>query len=308
MANKATSARGQQDALCPWPRAEFPPPSAEVQQAFSDLFLLDSPAKYWTARRSVARQLATSTSSYDSSAAPPQHRPAKQLLGPVHQGGYTDFIMNKHPNEVLPALTRALLAIEGGSAGGLLVGSVLNMRPDLCHTAISQVPFVDVLTTMSDSTLPLTVGEYEEWGNPSKAEDYAYMRQYCPYTNLHEAAYPAMLVKASLHDSQVMYWEPAKYVARMRRLRTGDAPLLLQTNMAAGHGGASGRLLVYDPAARTVTPLLDGLWFANGVALAADESFALSHSAAGTLSSSGMLDDDVLDLVTYQPGQGYKQA
>lgn len=137
--------------------------------------------------------------------------------------------------------TRALLAIEGGSAGGLLVGSVLNMRPDLCHTAISQVPFVDVLTTMSDSTLPLTVGEYEEWGNPTKAEDYAYMRQYCPYTNLHEAAYPAMLVKASLHDSQVMYWEPAKYVARMRRLRTGDAPLLLQTNMAAGHGGASGR-------------------------------------------------------------------
>ncbi len=137
--------------------------------------------------------------------------------------------------------TRSLLAIEGGSAGGLLVGAVLNLRPDLCGAAISHVPFVDVLTTMSDATLPLTVGEYEEWGDPSQAEDYAYMRQYCPYTNLQEAAYPAMLVRTSLHDSQVMYWEPAKYVARMRRLRTSDAPLLLHTNMAAGHGGASGR-------------------------------------------------------------------
>ena len=137
--------------------------------------------------------------------------------------------------------TRSLLAIEGGSAGGLLVGAVLNLRPDLCATAISRVPFVDVLTTMSDSTLPLTVGEYEEWGDPSDEEDYTYMRQYCPYTNLREAAYPSMLVKTSLHDSQVMYWEPAKYIARMRRLRTNDAPLLLHTNMAAGHGGASGR-------------------------------------------------------------------
>jgi oligopeptidase B len=154
---------------------------------------------------------------------------------------FTDFIDCADHLVEQRLTTRSLLAIEGGSAGGLLVGAALNMRPDLCDTVISQVPFVDVLTTMSDATLPLTVGEYEEWGDPSKAEDYAYMRQYCPYTNLREAAYPAMLVKTSLHDSQVMYWEPAKYVARMRRLRTSHAPLLLHTNMAAGHGGASGR-------------------------------------------------------------------
>ncbi|MGC2526603.1 MAG: S9 family peptidase [Candidatus Acidiferrum sp.] len=133
------------------------------------------------------------------------------------------------------------LAIEGGSAGGLLMGAVANMRPDLFRMVISHVPFVDVLNTMLDASLPLTVGEYEEWGNPRIAEDYFYMKSYCPYTNLEAKSYPAMLVKTGLNDSQVMYWEPAKYVAKLRTLKTDASPLLLKTNMGAGHGGASGR-------------------------------------------------------------------
>lgn len=133
------------------------------------------------------------------------------------------------------------IAIEGGSAGGLLMGAVVNLQPTRFAAVLSQVPFVDVLNTMSDPTLPLTVGEYEEWGNPSIPEEYGWMREYCPYTNLAVGAYPPMLVRTSLNDSQVMYWEPAKYVARMRSLRTNEAPLLLLTNMGAGHGGASGR-------------------------------------------------------------------
>ena len=133
------------------------------------------------------------------------------------------------------------LAIQGGSAGGLLIGAVVNMRPDLFRAVVSQVPFVDVLNTMLDASLPLTVGEYEEWGNPQIAEDYFYMKQYCPYTNLVRRAYPAMLLKTGLNDSQVMYWEPAKYVAKLRTLKTDSNVLLLKTNMGAGHGGASGR-------------------------------------------------------------------
>jgi oligopeptidase B len=133
------------------------------------------------------------------------------------------------------------LVIEGGSAGGLLMGAVTNMRPDLFRMVISHVPFVDVLNTMLDASLPLTVGEYEEWGDPRIADDYFYMKSYCPYTNLAATAYPTMLVKTGLNDSQVMYWEPAKYVAKLRALKTDSNPLLLKTNMGAGHGGASGR-------------------------------------------------------------------
>jgi oligopeptidase B len=136
---------------------------------------------------------------------------------------------------------RDRLVIEGGSAGGLLVGAVLNMRPNLFRAALLQVPFVDVVNTMLDETLPLTVGEFEEWGNPKKKDEYAYIRSYCPYSNLERRDYPAMLVRTSFHDSQVMYWEPAKYVARLRTLKTDERPLLLETNMAAGHGGSSGR-------------------------------------------------------------------
>jgi oligopeptidase B len=133
------------------------------------------------------------------------------------------------------------LVIEGGSAGGLLMGAVVNLRPDLFRIVVSKVPFVDVLNSMLDEDLPLTVGEYEEWGNPKHKDEYEYIKGYCPYTNLRPGTYPTMLVKTSFHDSQVMYWEPAKYVARLRTLKTDRNPLLLKTNMAAGHGGASGR-------------------------------------------------------------------
>jgi oligopeptidase B len=133
------------------------------------------------------------------------------------------------------------LAIQGGSAGGLLMGAVTNQRPDLFRVVLSQVPFVDVLNTMLDAELPLTVGEYEEWGNPQISEDYFRIKGYCPYTNLERKAYPAMLLKTALHDSQVMYWEPAKYAAKLRTLKTDSNRLLLKINMGAGHGGASGR-------------------------------------------------------------------
>jgi len=134
------------------------------------------------------------------------------------------------------------LVIEGGSAGGLLMGGVVNMRPDLFHAVHAAVPFVDVMNTMMDASLPLTVGEYLEWGNPNEKAAYDYMRSYSPYDNLEKRAYPAMLVTTSLNDSQVMYWEPAKYVARLRTLKTDSHPLLLKTKMdPAGHGGASGR-------------------------------------------------------------------
>ena len=133
------------------------------------------------------------------------------------------------------------LVIEGGSAGGLLMGAVLNLRPDLCRAAILRVPFVDVINTMLDETLPLTVGEFEEWGNPKIREQYVYMNGYCPYTNLSTRAYPAILCKTSLNDSQVMYWEPAKWIAKLRALNGGADSTIFKINMDAGHGGASGR-------------------------------------------------------------------
>jgi oligopeptidase B len=133
------------------------------------------------------------------------------------------------------------VSIEGGSAGGLLMGAVVNMRPDLYRAVISHVPFVDVMNTMLDASLPLTIGEYEEWGDPNDQKYFEYMLQYSPYDNLKPGKYPAILVKTSLNDSQVMYWEPAKYVAKLRTLKTDAQVLLLHTNMSAGHGGASGR-------------------------------------------------------------------
>lgn len=133
------------------------------------------------------------------------------------------------------------LAIEGVSAGGLLMGAVVNLRPDLFRAVHAGVPFVDVMNTMLDASLPLTVGEYLVWGNPHDKSAYDYMKSYSPYDNLKQGDYPAMLVTTSLNDSQVMYWEPAKYVARLRALKTDDDPLLLKTNMNGGHGGSSGR-------------------------------------------------------------------
>jgi oligopeptidase B len=158
------------------------------------------------------------------------------------KNSFTDFIAAAEHLVAQKYGASHSMAIEGGSAGGLLMGAVANMRPDLFKVVVAQVPFVDVINTMTDTTLPLTVGEFEEWGNPaaSKAE-YEYIKSYDPYRNLKAQAYPAMLVKTSLNDSQVMYWEPAKYVARLRTLKTDTRPLVFKTNMAAGHGGSSGR-------------------------------------------------------------------
>jgi oligopeptidase B len=133
------------------------------------------------------------------------------------------------------------LVIDGRSAGGLLMGAVLNMRPGLFRAAHVGVPFVDVMNTMMDASLPLTTGEYLEWGDPNQKAAYDYMRSYSPYDNIERKAYPSMLVTTGLNDSQVMYWEPAKYVAKLRAHKTDANPLLLKTNMGAGHGGASGR-------------------------------------------------------------------
>lgn len=154
---------------------------------------------------------------------------------------FTDFIAVAEHLIAERYTSTPRLVIEGSSAGGLLMGAVTNLRPDLFGAVIADVPFVDVVNTMSDATLPLTVGEYEEWGNPLVAEQYAWIAAYCPYTNISRQAYPAMLVKTSWNDSQVMYWEPAKYVAKLRRHKTDDNPLLLYTNLGGGHGGASGR-------------------------------------------------------------------
>jgi oligopeptidase B len=133
------------------------------------------------------------------------------------------------------------LVIQGGSAGGLLMGAVLNMNPELFKAAIVQVPFVDVMNTMLDADLPLTTGEWIEWGNPNEKEAFEYMLKYSPYDNIKAQKYPNMLIETSLNDSQVMYWEAAKYAAKLRATKTDDNILLLKTNMGAGHGGASGR-------------------------------------------------------------------
>ncbi len=138
----------------------------------------------------------------------------------------------------------------GGSAGGLLMGAVVNMRPDLWHGVIAAVPFVDVVTTMSDPGIPLTTNEYDEWGNPANKENYLYMKSYSPYDQVEKKAYPNMLVTTGLHDSQVQYFEPAKWVAKLREMKTDNNKLLLYTNMEAGHGGASGRFKALKDRAR----------------------------------------------------------
>ena len=166
---------------------------------------------------------------------------------------FTDFISCAEDLVKRGYGSKDRLVIEGRSAGGLLMGAVLNMRPDLFKAAIVGVPFVDVMNTMLDETLPLTVGEYEEWGNPKEKAAYDYMITYSPYDNIEAKAYPNMLVKTSFNDSQVMYWEPAKYVAKMRATRTDHNILILKTNLSpAGHGGASGR---YDRFERIVLRL-----------------------------------------------------
>lgn len=145
----------------------------------------------------------------------------------------------------------------GGSAGGLLMGAIVNMRPELYNGVIAAVPFVDVVTTMLDESIPLTTGEFDEWGNPKNKEYYDYMLSYSPYDNVEAKSYPNMLVTTGLHDSQVQYWEPAKWVAKLREMKTDDNLLLMYTNMDAGHGGASGRFQQFKETALNYAFLLD---------------------------------------------------
>lgn len=152
---------------------------------------------------------------------------------------------------------RNKLVIQGGSAGGLLVGATLNLRPDVCKAAVLQVPFVDVINTMLDESLPLTVQEFLEWGNPKKSEEFEYLKKYCPYTNLAKKDYPAMLVETSLNDSQVLFHEPAKYTAKIRSVRTDANPVVFKCKMVGGHGGASGRYDVLKEQAYTMAFILD---------------------------------------------------
>jgi oligopeptidase B len=179
------------------------------------------------------------------------HIRGSQYLGrPWYENGkmfdkmnsFTDFIGCAETLINLGYASPETLMASGGSAGGLLMGTVVNLRPDLFRGVLSAVPFVDVVTTMLDETIPLTTGEYDEWGNPNNEDSYNYMKSYSPYDNVTAQAYPAMLITTGLHDSQVQYWEPAKWVARLRKLRTNkNEPLLMYCNMETGHGGASGR-------------------------------------------------------------------
>jgi oligopeptidase B len=176
-------------------------------------------------------------------------RGGEELGRPWYEGGrllnkrntFTDFIAAAEHLLAAGYTTREQLAINGGSAGGLLIGAVTNLRPELFRVALAEVPFVDVVNTMLDATLPLTVIEYDEWGNPNDPEAYAYIRAYSPYDNIEAGAYPHMLITGGLNDPRVAYWEPAKYTAKLRAKKTDGNRLLLRTNMGAGHAGASGR-------------------------------------------------------------------
>ena len=156
-----------------------------------------------------------------------------------------------------------LLFARGGSAGGLLMGAIANLRPDLWKGVVAHVPFVDVVTTMLDESIPLTTFEYDEWGDPNEREYYDYILSYSPYDNIEAKDYPSMLVTTGLHDSQVQFWEPAKWVAKLRALKTDDNVLLLKTNMEAGHGGASGRYKRYEELALEYAFVLDQLGIAE---------------------------------------------
>lgn len=157
------------------------------------------------------------------------------------QNTFTDFINAAEFLQMKGYCAADKLYAKGGSAGGLLMGAVTNLAPYLWKGVIAQVPFVDVVTTMLDTSIPLTVGEYEEWGNPQEEDYYYYMLNYSPYDNVKAMHYPAIYITTGYHDSQVQYWEPLKWVAKLRAFRTNNSPLLLECNMDAGHGGGSGR-------------------------------------------------------------------
>lgn len=170
---------------------------------------------------------------------------------------FTDFIDCSRFLIVQQYTAPEHLYAEGGSAGGLLMGVVLNEAPELYNGVIAQVPFVDVVTTMLDDSIPLTTGEYDEWGNPNEKEYYDYMKSYSPYDNVKQQAYPNLYISTGLHDSQVQYWEPAKWIAKLRAMRTNKNLLFLDTNMDAGHGGASGRFEALKEVAKEYAFLLD---------------------------------------------------
>ena len=162
------------------------------------------------------------------------------------KNSFTDFIACVEHLVKLNYTDPDHIIINGGSAGGLLMGAVVNMRPDLFRGVIAAVPFVDVVTTMLDESIPLTTGEYDEWGNPNQKEYYDYMLSYSPYDNVEAKEYPAILVTTGYHDSQVQYWEPAKWVAKLRDMKTDDNLLIFKINMDYGHGGASGRFKRFE--------------------------------------------------------------
>jgi oligopeptidase B len=194
-------------------------------------------------------------------------RGGMDLGKPWHEAGrllkkkstFTDFIACAEKLIAEKYTSPDRLAIMGRSAGGLLMGAVVNLRPDLFAAVVAGVPFVDSLNTALDASLPLTVGEYEEFGDPSKPEFYQYMKSYAPYENVTSQAYPAIFVTAGLNDPRVSYWEPAKWVAKLRAHKTNDRPLLLKTNLGSGHFGASGRYEYLKETAIEYAFLLDVL-------------------------------------------------
>jgi oligopeptidase B len=173
---------------------------------------------------------------------------------------FTDFVACAQHLVDNGRTTPAGLVARGGSAGGLLMGAVANLRPDLFRAIVAEVPFVDALTTILDESLPLTVIEWEEWGNPvASAEVYAYMKSYAPYDNVEPKAYPALLVRGGLNDPRVGFWEPAKWVAKLRATKTDDNTVVLKTDMGAGHGGPSGRYDAWKDEAFVLAFVLDAV-------------------------------------------------
>jgi len=176
---------------------------------------------------------------------------------------FTDFIASAEHLIKEGYTNSKRLAIMGASAGGLLMGAVTTMAPELFESVVADVPFLDVINTMLDESIPLTVGEFEEWGNPKEKEFYEYMNSYSPYDNIQPRNYPKLLVIGAFNDPRVQYWEPAKFVAKMRGIKTGNSSLLLKTFMEEGHAGASGRYDNLKETAFTYSFILDSLGFSK---------------------------------------------
>jgi oligopeptidase B len=188
------------------------------------------------------------------------------------QNSFDDFIACAEHLVARGFTSPERLAARGASAGGLLVGAALNQRPDLFCAVVAEVPFVDVVNTMLDASLPLTVTEWEEWGDPRIEEQYRWLRAYAPYENIAARPYPRLLVTSGLNDPRVQYWEPAKWVAALRDNTTGEEPILLKTEMGAGHGGPSGRYDAWKDEALVLAFLLDALGVADTPPRAATHS------------------------------------